>query len=209
MIYDKVQGIFNTADQDRIEEFVQVFKQYRKAFGIKTEFQINAFLAEVREEVGSSLTPRRENLNYSCKALKRIFKYYKRHPREAIQDGRCSGHKANQRKIANKVYAGRIGNYKKGDGYRFRGGGFFQLTGRKNYENIARAISIVLDTDISPYDVETEISTVTMGLLTAMGFYFSRQMYKCKNVDCFTKKINRYTDSYKKRKNYYLKLTNL
>jgi len=211
MLYDKIHGVFNTASENQIEEFLAVFKTYRKAFGIKSEFQVNAFLAQIREEVGPSLIPRRESLNYSCKALRRTFRYYKRNPNESKRDGRCNGHKANQRKIANKVYANRIGNggYKSGDGYRFRGGGFIQLTGRRNYQDIARAIGVVLNIEITPYDVETEISTITMALLTAMAFYFTRRLDKCKNVDCFTKKINRYTDSYKKRKNYYLKLSNL
>ena len=208
---DKVQGIFSTADEHIVEEFTEVFNSYAKMFKIDSEFQTNAFLAELRQEVGPTLIPRREILNYSCNSLKRIFRYYRRNPREADRDGRCNGHRANKRKIANKVYANRIGNggYATGDGYRFRGGGYFQLTGRGNYQRIADVLSEVLNADISPLDVETEITSVTMALLTAMAFYYDKKLYNCEHIDCFTRKINRYTDSYQRRKKYYLYIASL
>ncbi len=208
---DKVQGIFHTAREDLVEEFVEVFNQYALEFMIVTEVHINFFLAQVREEVGPSLESRRENMNYSCKALQKIFSYYRRHPGDANSDGRCNGHKANQRKIANKVYSNRIGNgdYASGDGYRFRGGGFIQLTGRGNYRKTSEILSLAIEKVISEYDVESEISTVTMGLLSAMAFWLDKKIYDCKHIDEVTKRVNRYTDSYDKRKAHYLYIASL
>lgn len=208
---DKIQGVFSSAREDLVYDFVDVYNEYAEAFGIVTEVHCNFFLAQLREEVGPSLESRRESLNYSCNALKRVFRYYRRNPIEAREDGRCDGHRASQRKIANKVYAKRIGNgdFYSGDGYRFRGGGFIQLTGRANYDKIASAISFILDADISAFDVETEISTVRMGLLSALAFWMTKEMWRCDHIDCVTRRVNRYTDSYNKRKNHYLFIAGL
>ncbi len=208
---DMISGVFHTASVELVEEFVYVFNKFSSKFLIETEFQTNAFLAQLREEVGPSLVPKREGLNYSCVALRKTFKYYRNNPKESERDGRCNQHKANQRKIANKAYANRIGNenYNSGDGYRFRGGGFIQLTGRDNYTRMAQILSLVLQKKITPLDVESEISEVGMGLLVSMAFYLDKKLYTCKHIDCFTKKINRYTDSYQKRKEHYLHIASL
>ncbi len=208
---DKLQGVFSTATDDVIQEFLEVYNNNAEDFGIIKEVHCNFFLAQLREEVGPTLESRRENLNYSCGALKKIFRYYRNNPHEAINDGRCNNHRANQKEIANKVYANRIGNgdYQSGDGYRFRGGGYIQLTGRGNFTKITKIISTINNIDISPEDVEDEINTVTMALLTAMAFWYDKKMWTCKNIDCVTRKVNRYTDSYDKRKQYYLLLASL
>lgn len=208
---DKVQGVFHTAREDLVYDFVNIYNLYAESFGIITEVHSNFFLAQLREEVGPTLESRRENLNYSCNGLKRTFRYYRRNPIEASQDGRCKGHRANKRKIANKVYGGRLKNsdYYSGDGYRFRGGGFIQLTGRGNYTRISEVISMVLQRPVTAFDVETEISTVTMGLLTAMGFWMDKKMWNCNHIDCITKRVNRYTDSYDKRRKHYFYIASL
>ena len=208
---DKIQGAFPSARSDLVEEFVEVFNKYSDMFGITKEVHENFLLAQIKEEVGSSLESRRENLNYSCKALKKIFKWYKKNPKNARRDGRCDGHRANQRNIGNKAYANRIGNgdIASGDGYRFRGGGFIQLTGRANYQKMSEVISLVLQKPVEAKDVETEISTVTMGLLTAMAFWFNNKLWKCEHIDCVTKKVNRYTDSYDRRKKHYMHIASL
>lgn len=208
---DKVSGIFSRARADLVEEFCSIFNTYSELFGITRKLHIDFLLAELREEVGPTLEPQRESLNYSCDALKQIYRYYKQHPSEALQDGRCNGHKADQRKIANKVYANRIGNsdYDSGDGYRFRGGGFIQLTGKMNYQKMADVISETINKNVSVYDVETEISTVTMGLLTAFAFWKANRLFESTTIDQVTAKINRYTDSYKKRKMHYLFIASL
>ncbi len=208
MTQDKVASLFKTASDEVIEDFVYMFNRYGKLFGLNSTVQENFFLAEIREEVGPTLESRRENLNYSCKALRKIFRYYKRNPKSSKRDGRCSGHRANQRKIANKIYANRIGNgdISSGDGYRFRGGGTLQITGRGNYQDIADVLSERLNANITVFDVETEITQTGMGVLSAMAFWYSRGLHKLDHIDKITRKINRYTDSYQKRKGYYLYL---
>ncbi len=208
---DKVAGIFSKARVDLVEEFCNVFNLYSEIFGISKKLHIDFLLAQLREEVGPNLEPRRESLNYSCESLEKTFRYYRQHPQEALSDGRCNGHIANQRKIANKVYANRIGNgnYTSGDGYRFRGGGFIQLTGRLNYSVMAGVISETINKKITAEDVETEISTITMGLLSAFAFWKYNNLSECVHIDQVTSKINRYTDSYDKRRRFFLQIANI
>ncbi len=82
-----------------------------------------------------------ENLNYSKKALRAVFgKYFK-------TDTEAEKYARKPEKIANKVYADRMGNgnEKSGDGWRFRGRGLIQLTGKSNYKDFAEWVG---DTNI-------------------------------------------------------------
>ena len=200
---DKAQQIFRDASTEEVEEFVRIFNKYADTFGFKTDFHVNAFLAQVHEEVGHTLTPRRENLNYSCKALKSLFKYYKNHPKEAKEDGRCDGHRANQRNIANKAYGNRLGNVRHNDGWIFRGAGYIQLTGRENYDSIATAISLAIGEPITAEDLSLQMEHVDGALLSAMAFFLTHKLYKAKTVDEMTEKVNKYTQSYGQRKKHY------
>lgn len=79
-----------------------------------------------------------ESLNYSNTGLIATFGTKRISQADADQFGRTSAHPANQNAIANIVYGGafglkNLGNNQPGDGWRFRGGGFKQITGRSNY----------------------------------------------------------------------------
>lgn len=77
-----------------------------------------------------------ENLNYSADGLKKIFpKYF---PTSIL----ANAYARNPQKIANRAYASRMGNGDEasGDGYKFRGRGAIQLTGKANYQNFANHI---------------------------------------------------------------------
>lgn len=77
-----------------------------------------------------------ENLNYGAKGLRGIFgKYF---PTE----GMAKNYERQPQRIANRVYANRMGNGPEGsgDGWKFRGRGFLQLTGHDNYEALSQYI---------------------------------------------------------------------
>ncbi|QIB08987.1 glycoside hydrolase family 19 protein (plasmid) [Pseudomonas fluorescens] len=94
-------------------------------------------MANVDHESGG-FTKTEENLNYSAKRLQEVFpKYYKN-----ADDARADA--GNPEAIANKVYGGRMGNKDPGDGYKFRGRGALQLTGRAQYEEMGKKLGVDL-----------------------------------------------------------------
>jgi putative chitinase len=114
-------------------------------FQINTPLRLAHFLAQCGHESGG-FRATQENLNYSAKGLAGIFKKY--FPTEAA----ATPYARNPQKIANKVYANRMenGSEASGDGYKFRGRGYIQLTGRANYTAFGKSIGedIVNNPDI-------------------------------------------------------------
>lgn len=107
-----------------VDSMNNVFPNYE----INTPKRIAAFLAQCGHESGG-WTVFEENLNYSAKGLMTTFKKY--FPTEQI----ANAYARQPEKIANRVYANRMGNgpEQSGDGWMYRGRGPIQLTGRNNY----------------------------------------------------------------------------
>jgi putative chitinase len=105
-------------------------------FNINTPLRLAHFLAQCGHESGGFKVTS-ENLNYSAKGLMGIFKKY--FPTEQLAES----YQRQPQKIANKVYASRMdnGNEASGDGFKFRGRGYIQLTGRANYTAFGKAIN--------------------------------------------------------------------
>lgn len=103
-------------------------------FNITNNLRLAHFLAQCGHESGGFKAVS-ENVNYSADGLKKIFaKYF---------PGNLSESYARQpQKIANRVYGGRMGNgpEETGDGFKYRGRGYIQLTGKNNYTNFAKFI---------------------------------------------------------------------
>ncbi len=105
-------------------------------FNINTPLRLAHFLAQCGHESGGFKVTQ-ENLNYSAKGLMGIFKKY--FPTQSLAES----YQRQPQKIANKVYANRMDNGAEasGDGYKFRGRGYIQLTGRANYTAFGKAIN--------------------------------------------------------------------
>lgn len=104
-------------------------------FGIDTPLKLAHFLAQCGHESGGFRVVS-ENLNYSAQGLKNIFPKY-------FPGNLSESYARNPQKIANKVYGGRMGNGAEstGEGFKFRGRGFIQLTGKDNYTAFGKAIN--------------------------------------------------------------------
>ena len=125
--YQKLSGIIPTTVLLEIPETAS-------KFNITTNLRLAHFLAQCAHESGNfRLT--NENLNYSPEGLRKTFgKYF---------PGNLSETYARQpEKIASRVYGGRMGNGDEStkDGWKYRGRGYIQLTGKENYRNFSRFI---------------------------------------------------------------------
>ena len=127
----------DTTDPD-IDKVYPALAAAMEEFEITTPTQIAMFLAQCAHESAYFSTVR-ENLNYSADGLKKIFPKYFR-DRDAQQYHR------QPEKIANVVYSGRMGNGPEasGDGWRFCGRGYIQLTGRSNYVECGEDLEVDL-----------------------------------------------------------------
>lgn len=105
----------------------QKYKTLFNSYQVNTPLRIAHFLAQAEHESG--LKPISENLNYSAKGLSSIFRKYFPTPADTLR------YERKPLLIANKVYANRMGNgaESSGDGWKYRGRGFFQITGKNNY----------------------------------------------------------------------------
>ena len=170
-------------------------------FNITNNLRLAHFLSQCGHESGGFKAVS-ENLNYSADGLKKIFPKY-------FPGNLAESYARNPEKIASKVYGGRMGN---GDettkeGFKFRGRGYIQLTGKANYTNFAKFIGE--DTVANPDLVATKYP-----LASAAFFFDSNKLWAIcdkgaddATVTAVTKRVNGGTiglpDRIKHFKEYY------
>ena len=154
-------------------------------FEINTPLRLAHFLAQCGHESGGfKLT--KENLNYSATGLKGTFSKYFKEP------GLAESYERKPEKIANKVYADRMGNgpESSGDGSKYCGRGYIQLTGKDNYTAFGKSINE--DMTLTPEKVSTHYA-----LLSAAWFFNKNGLHKMADggstdavVTSITKRVN-------------------
>ena len=118
-------------------EWVDALNETFSRFNINTNNQKAMFIGQCSHECGN-FRILEENLNYKAAMLMKLWP--KRFPTQEI----ANAYDRNPKKIANMVYASRMGNRDEssGDGYRFRGRGCIQLTGHANYFHCGKAVGV-------------------------------------------------------------------
>ena len=163
---------------------VAMFEQYE----INTPLRIAGFMAQCAHE-SADFTQLEENLNYSEKALNGVFgRYFGKGKRDAKDYAR------NPKKIANYVYQdefrskrGALGNTDDGDGWRFRGRGIKQLTGRNNYTAFGKSVGM------SAEEAAEYVATPKGAIESACWFWATNKLERFADADDnlgLTKKIN-------------------
>lgn len=130
-------------------------------FGITTPLRLAHFLAQCGHESGG-FKATQENLNYSAKGLCGIFRKYFPSVTVALQ------YERKPEKIANRVYANRMGNGNEasGEGWKYRGRGYIQLTGKENYKAFDATV---------PEDITSNPDLVaTKYALASAAFFFKK-----------------------------------
>jgi putative chitinase len=171
-------------------------------FELNTPLRLAHFLAQAGHESGG-FKALNENLNYGAKGLVTTFKKY--FPTEDL----AKQYERKPEKIANKVYGGRMGNGLEvtGEGWKYRGRGYIQLTGKDNYKAFDAVVteSIIDNPDL----VATKYP-----LLSAAWFFHKNSLHKIADkgatdavVTEVTKRVNGGTiglpDRIKHFKEYY------
>ena len=199
-----------------VDEIVSIIESQRFKFGLGTDLRLGHFLAQVREEVGQEFKVIRENLNYKEEAVLKMWPN-----RISVEQAEKYARdedtpKANQEAIANLAYANRLGNGKADsdndgdmdkddDGYKYRGAGCLQITGKGNFAKVQKRIAAKTGSEANP-------DTMEGFLLFGMAYWLWRDCYAAAdtgNIDKVTAIINKYTDSYERRKAHYDKIKHL
>lgn len=141
------------------------------AFNIIQPVDQAMFIAQMgHESTGYSRVV--ESFNYSPEGLTNTFKKHRITPECAAKIGRTATHPANQQAIANQIYGGawgrdNLGNTEPGDGWKYRGRGLPQITGRRNYKRCGEALGL----DLINYPELLEIDEYAA--MSAAWFYSS------------------------------------
>ncbi|QQU04767.1 glycoside hydrolase family 19 protein [Myroides odoratus] len=178
-----------------------LYKKYKSLFNtyhVTTALRIAHFMAQIEHE--SNLKPISENLNYSKEGLLKVFPKY-------FNKDNVDQFARKPEKIANRVYANRMGNRSEasGDGWKFRGRGFIQLTGFNNY----KALSVTTNVDYvnNPELLLTEADA----LIAALWFWSSNGLNTLADLDdvlLITKRINGGLNGIEDRKKKLIKWKN-
>jgi putative chitinase len=167
---------------DKLQAYVEPLKLISEKYQINTVERLAAFLAQLAHESGG-FNFVQENLNYSSQGLQTTFKKYF----PTLQS--TASYARNPQKIASKVYANRMGNgnEQSGDGWKYRGRGLIQLTGKDNYARFATSINKTLDETVE------YLSTIQGAVESAAWFWSTNKLNEIADKNDFvtlTKRIN-------------------
>jgi putative chitinase len=123
-----------------LEHWAEALNKILPDYDISTPQRVAAFVAQSAHESGN-FTALHENLNYRAVTLRKVF------PKYFPTDDLAAQYAQQPEKIANRVYANRMGNGDEtsGDGFRYCGRGLIQLTGKSNYQAFADSIEIPVE----------------------------------------------------------------
>lgn len=189
---DRLVQFFPETPVATIEKFVVPLNKTLNRFNINTTNRIAMFLAQVGHE-SNNFTTIRENLNYRVTALTAKFGNRISNS-DAQRYGRNEdiGQSANQEAIANLIYGGtwgtkNLGNTSVGDGWKFRGRGLIQLTGKANYSRFAASNGMTIEQAV------IHLETFD-GATFSAGWFWNQtnlnQFADAKDIVGCTKKIN-------------------
>lgn len=193
---EHLQQLFPKTRIATLAQYVKPLNDVLSHFGINdTEERLAAFLAQVGHESGEFKSAV-ENLNYSATGLRNVFpKYFK-------TDKIAAEYARKPEKIANRVYANRMGNgdEKSGDGWLYRGKGLLQLTGKNNHVQFAEDMGMTLEQAIE------YLLTPAGSIASAAWFWDQNKLNQYVDVGDFvklTKRINGGTNGIEHRQALY------
>lgn len=197
---EMLRTVFQKAPTATIAKYVDAVNATCHRFEINTPDRIAAFLSQIGHE-SAELTAVVENLNYSAAALIKTFpKYFTQQLAEQYA--------RKPEMIASRVYANRMGNGGElsGDGWKYRGRGAIQLTGKNNYQAFANEMGMTLDQVV-------EYLTGAEGAIMSAGWFWHtnslNRFADNQDVRGLTRAINGGTNGLAHRQELYEKATQI
>lgn len=200
-----------TPSDEALDSYVAAFDMWAYHFGIDGNTRrVAMFLAQTIFE-SAYLKSTEENLNYSADGLLKVFPKYFKSRTEAEAYAR------NPQRIANRVYANRMGNgdESSGDGWKYRGRGYIMLTGKQNFKAFNEynlcTVDVVADPDILAKVIPTgkKDDRWYLGMVATMWFWEKKKINEpadIGNMEEVTKRINGGTNGLAQRKVIYRRL---
>ena len=158
------------AELTKALELAKKYKTLLDKQGINTPLRLAHFFGQAYAESG--LDVKSENLNYSAQGLLKTFKKY-------FNSTSAKQYERKPQAIANRVYSNRMGNGSEssGDGWKYRGRWFFQITGKANY------IELTKDTGIDYISNPESKLTEADAMITAIWYWNERGLSRFADVD--------------------------
>jgi putative chitinase len=175
------------------EALLAAINEVLAKYNINTPLRIQHFLAQIYTESGG-LTVFKENLNYSNTGLRRVFGKY-------FTELQALHYQRKPEMIANRVYANRLGNgpESSGDGWKYRGKGAIQITGKANYQSLSNDLGV--DFVTNPQLLET----IPYSIISAGWFWDKAKLNAVADKDdvlAVSRKINGGTNGLDHRKKW-------
>ena len=190
----------NNIDYEFLRLFSFMLEHFAPIFNIKTLDDYARFLGNVYFEVGFYKNGKlriRENLNYSAKRLAIVSRRF-RHNKDLLNKAMSLKGIEKQKFIANNWYGyGRkakiLGNINPNDGFKYRGQGLLQITGRYNhikvFKNIEEKLNIKVFDDNGDV-LDSLLNSYFGAIISAFSFWDIKKIYNCKDDLCSINRIN-------------------
>jgi len=198
---EMLKTVAKFAPDTRLTEYSNLFNDLFPKYGLTTKLRVAHFVAQVAHESGG-FTAVVENLNYSAEGLTKVFSKY--FPNIIL----ANKYARQPEKIANLVYANRMGNgaEQSGDGFKYRGRGLIQLTGKNGYEQFAQYSDLSID------DAVNLCSTPRGCALSALWFWDANTLNGIadqNDILKITKRINGGTNGLDERQANYIAISKI
>jgi predicted chitinase len=200
-----IQHIFPSASVAILQAAMAELNANIDLFKLDKLLRREHFMAQIRREAGPSLAVHDgESLNYPPDRLRLKFSYFRAHADESELYGRTAEHPADQEAIANRAYANRNGNgdIASGDGWKYRGRGLIQITGRTQYQHFTEwhrqnSSGWPDEANLDFLSNYTLVGEVKYAVRSAAAYWINNRMYETADqgateddVDNITKAIN-------------------
>lgn len=200
-----MQHIFPNADVATLQSAMTELNAHIDLFKLDKPLRREHFFAQIRREAGPMLAVHEgESLDYPPARLRLKFSYFQVHSDESELYGRTAQHPADQQAIANRAYSNRNGNgdIASGDGWKYRGRGLIQITGRTQYQSFTdwhqrNSAGWSTEANLDFLADYALVGEVKYAVRSAAAYWINNRMYETADqgaaegdVDNITKAIN-------------------